>query len=119
MTPTLRPETYVFWTLPPGETLRAGIVPFATVREDEGLTCVVEHEVTIESEGADTYRAITLRVHSSLKAVGFIAVVTRELARAGIAANVNSGYHHDHLLVPAEYAESAITILNESRTFAR
>ena len=90
MTPTLRPETYVFRTLPPGQSLRPGIAPFATVREDEGLTVVVEQEAAGES-GDEGFRAITLGVHSSLNAVGFIAVVARALADAGISANVIAG----------------------------
>ncbi|HEV2738814.1 MAG TPA: ACT domain-containing protein [Candidatus Elarobacter sp.] len=88
MTPTLRPEVYVFWTLPPGEPLPPGIAPFATVREDEGLTVVIEHQPTWEPVDDDAYRAITLGVHSSLHAVGFIAAVARALADAGIPANV-------------------------------
>ena len=113
MKPTLRPEVYVFWTLPPDATLPAGVVPFATVREDEGLTVVIERQLTWEPADDDAYRAITLGVHSSLNAVGFIAAVSRALADAGIPANVIAGYHHDHLLVPAAHAEHAMTILRE------
>ena len=111
MTPTLRSETYVFWTLPPGETLPPGIVPFVTVREDEGLTVVLEHQAALEAIVHDGFRAITLGVHSSLNAVGFIAAVARALADASIPANVIAGYHHDHLLVPAAQAEHAMAIL--------
>ncbi len=114
MTPTLRPEEYVFRTLPPGETLPAGIVPFATVREDEGLTVVLERErrpAPGPSQQEATFRAITLGVHSSLDAVGFIAVVASALADAGIAANVLAAYHHDHVLVPAALAEQAMAIM--------
>ncbi len=111
MTPTLRPEVYVFCTLPPGESLPPGIAPFATVREDEGLTVVVEHQPAGELAADDGFRAITLGVHSSLNAVGFIAVVARALADAGISANVIAGYHHDHLLIPAASAEQAMTTL--------
>jgi len=113
MTPTLRPEVYVFWTLPPGATLPNGIVPFATVREDEGLTVIIEHQLTWESAGDDAYRAITLGVHSSLNAVGFIAAVARALADADIPANVVAGYHHDHLLVPADRADRAMAVLRD------
>ena len=112
MTPTLRPETYVFCTLPPGESLPPGTVPFATVREDEGLTVVIEHQPTWEPTADDAYRAITLGVHSSLNAVGFIAAVARALADAGIPANVIAGYHHDHLLIPAARAKDAMETLH-------
>ncbi len=113
LTPTLRPEVYVFWTLPPGEPLPPGIVPFATVHEDEGLTVIVENQPAWEPAADAAYRAITLAVHSSLNAVGFIAVVARVLADAGIPANVIAGYHHDHVLVPSDRAAQAMMILRD------
>lgn len=115
MMPMLTPEEYVFLTLPQGEGLPAGVVPFATVREDEGLTVVVEREHAPAPPPApsETFRAITLKVHSSVSAVGFIAVISRALADQGIAANVFAGYHHDHVLVPAARAQQAMTILRE------
>jgi hypothetical protein len=113
MTPTLRPEVYVFCTLPPGATLPDGVVPFATIREDEGLTVISERGPGPEPADDDPFRAITLGVHSSLNAVGFIAAVSRALAEAGIPANVLAGYHHDHVLIPAACADLAMTILSE------
>jgi hypothetical protein len=113
MTPTLRPEVYEFRTLPPGETVPAGVRPFATVREDEGLTVIVERPPSSERADRDAYRTITLGVHSSLNAVGLIAIVARALADAGIPANAIAGYYHDHLLVPAARADQAMTILRD------
>ena len=55
-----------------------------------------------------TFRCITLRVHSSLRAVGLTAAVSAELARHGVSANVVAGYCHDHVLVPSEQAEEAL-----------
>jgi hypothetical protein len=111
MTPTLRPEVYEFRTLPPGASLPRGVVPFATVREDEGLTVIVEREPATKPAADDGFRAITLDVHSSLNAVGFFAAVARALAEAGIPANVIAGYHHDHLLIPAASAQDALATL--------
>ena len=93
--------------------LPRGIEPFATVREDEGLTVVIERPAEAESAGADVYRAITLGVQSSLRAVGFMAVVAKKLADNDIPANVIAGYHHDHVFVPAEAAQRAMMLLRE------
>ena len=54
---------------------------------------------------------ITLEVHSSLEAVGFLAAITARLAAAGIGVNPVSACFHDHLFVPAERAEDAMSIL--------
>jgi hypothetical protein len=55
---------------------------------------------------------ITLQVHSALAAVGLTAVVSTALADAGISCNVVAGYHHDHLLVPLERVDEALTVLH-------
>jgi hypothetical protein len=62
---------------------------------------------------------ITLEVHSSLEAVGFLAAVTRRLAEARIGANPVSAFFHDHLFVPADRAEEAVTILEQLASDAR
>ena len=53
---------------------------------------------------------ITLNIHSSLEAVGFLAAITARLAAAGMGVNPVAGYFHDHLFVPAERAEDAMAI---------
>ena len=55
---------------------------------------------------------MTLRVHSSLAAIGLTAAVSRALADQGISCNVLSGYFHDHLLVPVERASDAMAALH-------
>lgn len=54
---------------------------------------------------------IALQVHSALYAVGLTAAVSSALAEAGVSCNVIAGYHHDHLLVPFERGQEALTIL--------
>lgn len=54
---------------------------------------------------------LTLDVHSSLLAVGLTAAVSTALARAGIPANMISGFHHDHILVPEDRADEAVSCL--------
>jgi len=89
--------------------------PIAAVIESEGLTIVIPKSKADEHEldYASVYRGITLKVHSSLDAVGLTAAVSSKLTEHGISANVIAGYFHDHVFVPSEHAEKAITALNE------
>lgn len=85
----------------------------ATVREPEGLSVVVDR-AEAERIGAPTshaYRWITLRVHSSLDAVGLTAAVSAALTERGISCNVIAGAFHDHLLVPAARVDDAVAAL--------
>jgi hypothetical protein len=50
-------------------------------------------------------------VQSSLDAVGLTAAVSAKLAAIGIPCNVLAGYHHDHVLVPVDRVDDAITVL--------
>ena len=79
--PELRPGTFVFVVVHDEAHLET-LAPDATIREPEGLT-----------------------------AVGLTAAVSTALARAGISCNVIAGYHHDHLLVPADRADEALHVL--------
>ena len=54
---------------------------------------------------------ITLNIHSSLEAVGFLAAVLPRLATAGISVNAVSAFYHDHLFVPIDRAQEALEIL--------
>lgn len=56
---------------------------------------------------------ITLSIHSSLEAVGFLAAILPRLAAAGMGVNPVSAFHHDHLFVPADRADDAMRILEE------
>ncbi len=64
-------------------------------------------------------RMITLNVHSSLHAVGFLAAITTHLAQAGIAVNPVSAYRHDHLFVPDDRADEALGLLLQLSKGAR
>lgn len=54
---------------------------------------------------------ITMRIHSSLSAVGFTAAFSRALTEAGISCNVFAGYFHDHIFVPAALQSNAMSVL--------
>lgn len=112
--PDLREGPYVFAHAQDG-TVPEGVRPVVTVAEEEGLTVVVTRD---EAHTAGlSYHAVfgwvTLRVHSSLEAVGLTAAVSAALTEAGLSCNVVAGYHHDHLFVPYEQASVAIAVLED------
>ena len=115
MKPDLRPGIFVFCTVPTDQSIPAALSPLLTFREQEGTTLVVSSEEA-EATGlshAFASRLITLTVHSSLEAVGFLAAITARLAAAGISVNAVSAFHHDHLFVPADRADEAMAVLQE------
>ena len=118
--PVLDPETYVFVTLPPGQTVPADARPLGRFTEAEGETLILEHEAAqrLGLSAAFPCRRITLGVHSALEAVGLFAAVAQCLTAAGIPANAVSGYYHDHLFVPVEQANAALATLADLATTA-
>jgi uncharacterized protein len=50
---------------------------------------------------------------SALDAAGLTAAISTALADAGLSCNVIAGYHHDHLLVPADRAPEALAVLSD------
>jgi uncharacterized protein len=113
MAPRLDERTFVYCNLA-DFSLPVGLKALCTVREDEGLTAIVDKRDAERFTLPHLYesRLITLTVHSSLDAVGFLALITGRLAAAGIACNAVSGYHHDHLLVPVSQADEAMNALH-------
>lgn len=105
-----RPGRFTFVT---GEWPALAIVAAATISEDEGTTYVVTVEQAVAAGAPIDFEAVwlTLSVHSALHAVGLTAAFSAALGAEGIACNVLAGYHHDHLLVPADRADDAIGAL--------
>ena len=105
-----RPGRFTFVTGDHGE-LRD--VAEAMIEEAEGVTYVVTVDDARRAGALVEFESawLTLTVHSSLEAVGLTAVVSAALAEEGIACNVLAGYHHDHLLVPANRADDAVHTL--------
>lgn len=103
---------YVFVTLT-DTAVPAGLKPRMVFEEAEGTTLII-----LKSE-AETHglafefpcRMITLNVHSSLEAVGFIARIATELAKHDMGVNPVSGFFHDHLFVPDGREKDAMDIL--------
>jgi hypothetical protein len=112
--PVLRPGSFVFAVIA-DESMLGDVAPEATVREEEGLTVVLPRERADALGLPYDYVAawITLRVHSALDAVGLTSAASHALAAAGLSCNVIAGYHHDHLLVPAERGHEAVRLLRD------
>lgn len=110
--PELDDATYVFATFPLRE-LPAGVDALCTFQEAEGTTLIVLQGEAERHGVAHTFpcRRITLKVHSALEAVGFLAAVMARLAAHGIPTNAVSAYYHDHLFVPLDRAEDAMELL--------
>ncbi len=93
----------------------AGLAPVMSFREAEGTTLILPEDEAARAGLAGAFPCgwITLAVHSSLSAVGFLAAVTARLAAAGLAVNAVSAFHHDHLFVPAARVEEAMALLRD------
>ncbi len=112
MTPQLQPGTFVFCTFPDND-LPADLAPIATFREAEGLSAILALDEARRAGVPYQFESglITLTIHSSLDAVGFLAAVSAVLAEAGIPCNAVAAFHHDHLFVPREMAQRALDLL--------
>lgn len=112
MKPHLHEGVYAFATV---SQVPDELQPLMTFREQEGLTLIAE-VYALEAariEYGFRSRMITLDIHSSLDAVGFLAAITTRLAAAGMGVNPISGFYHDHLFVPESRAKEALTILQK------
>tara|TARA_R110002051_G_scaffold50280_5_gene97440 strand:- start:14444 stop:14851 length:408 start_codon:yes stop_codon:yes gene_type:complete len=107
-----------------------GLYVFATVRSDQEPENLSPRMTFKEAEGT-TYillksqadalglsyefpcRMITLNIHSSLEAVGFMARIATELAKHDMGVNPVSGFFHDHLFVPDGRQDDALNALKE------
>jgi len=110
MAPERRPGRYVFTT---ATRLPEAASPVVLIHEPEGITLIMDQDQADRLGLPYEYVAamITLRVHSSLAAVGLTAAVAGTLAGAGISCNVVAAYFHDHLFVPIDQADLAVHLL--------
>jgi hypothetical protein len=112
--PVLNEGVYVYSLVPAGTDLE--VMPVvATVHEKGGVTIIAREADVLRAELPILFRAawITLMVHSDLHAVGLTAAFASALGNAGISCNVVAGAHHDHLFVPVERAQDAMSVLRE------
>lgn len=110
-----RPEPVTMVSLDEPVALGDGIE--AVLAEPEGTTVVATLAEAERRGWPCDFRAawLTIEVHSSLEAVGLTAAMSRVLTEQGIPCNVLAGFYHDHLLVPVEQADDAISALESLR----
>lgn len=115
MSPELREGEYVFSSISPEEFNDMQVEPVGWFREAEGISLILDRAAAqrLGIKQSSAFRMISLNVDSSLEAVGFLAAVTEKLAAAGVSVNAVSAFHHDHLFIPAEKADLAISLLND------
>lgn len=113
MQPMRHSEEYIFCTVANGTAYDASLRPIGLFQEEEGLTLILSR---LQADAAGipysaVFVLITLTVHSSLEAVGFLAAIATQLASHGISVNPVSAFYHDHLFVPVAQAETAMALL--------
>jgi len=115
MQPELHESTYVFCSVDLDTYEQLPFEPLGSFFEAEGVSLVVREEQARDLDLAyeSIWARITLTVHSSLVAVGFLAAITNRLAQAGISVNPVSAYYHDHLFVPWARRSQAMDVLLE------
>ncbi len=115
MKPRLFEEDYVFCSVSIERVAALNLIPICQFQELGGMTLIITKQQA-EQASLDyefVCRMITLLVHSSLEAVGFLAAITNKLAEKDISVNAVSAYYHDHLFVPTNKAEQVMQILIE------
>lgn len=103
---------FVFATVD-GDEVPEGVTPRMMFQETEGTTLILEKDYAEAAGIAYEFpsRMITLNIHSSLEAVGFMARISTALAAEGMGVNPVSGFYHDHLFVPDGREADAMRVL--------
>lgn len=112
MEPVLSDDVLVFATMGAAD-IPETISPVMVFNEAEGTTLILKQDEA-KTHGIDyefPCRMITLNIHSSLDAVGFLAVITTHLAALDVGVNPVSGFFHDHLFIPHERAHDVMATL--------
>ncbi len=118
----IREGLWCFVGLEPGDDRTGALAAAAaaTVDEREGRTYVVPIELATSLGLPVDFAArwLSLTVHSALDAVGLTAAFSRALADRGVPCNVLAGFHHDHLLIPSDRVDDAVSALRALRESA-
>ncbi len=115
MQPILKDGEYVFCSVGDRDNYDSHLDPIGQFRESEGITLIIPREQADAANLAykSVFSMITLSIHSSLEAVGFLAAITNKLAERGISVNPVSAYYHDHLFVPVSRTQETMILLKE------
>ena len=115
LSPTLDDQEYVFITTQNLLDEMIKFNPLCSFVEEEGLTLIIKKRIAIEQglKFDGVFKKITLRVHSSLDAIGLTAVVASKLKDNNISANVVAAYYHDHIFVQSSLSENALNCLRD------
>jgi hypothetical protein len=113
MQPILEDEDLVFCSLSPARAEEYFVLCQGYYVEREGITVIIgKHLADLNDLAYDLlFKRITLNVHSSLIAVGFLARITEVLAAQGFSMNVVSAFYHDHLYIQSDQAQAALETL--------
>ena len=111
--PILREGEYVFCSIDHQNLPFFMADAIGIFQEEEGTTLILSRNRADADKlnYSSVFRLITLSVHSSLDAVGFLAAIATKLAEQGISVNPVSAYYHDHLFVPGSRAWEVMDLL--------
>lgn len=89
------------------------LAPIGVFVESEGVTLILPTGTAEHVDGPKSaaFRCITMKVHSSLEAVGMTAAMSAALTQEKISANVVAAFFHDHIFVPSADASRAVEAL--------
>lgn len=116
MSPELASGEFMFCaTADPALAQRCAAVAVSMFREKEGPSFILPagEAATLGFARTAPMRQITLNVLSALDGVGLTAAVAGTLAERGIPCNTVAAHYHDHLFVPTDKAEEALSVLLE------
>ncbi|MCA9888872.1 MAG: ACT domain-containing protein [Anaerolineae bacterium] len=99
--------------------------PFSTLIVDKDEVTLIldveayeEYKHRLRDSQADIglWRLITLDMELESDLVGLMAVISQALANAGVSVLPIAAYSRDHILVPAQKIDTALTALNALKT---